>query len=78
MSRGREVLTAVMKLGHDVPTEPFPRGNGTEEFADIVRGLMAPGITKAITILSGTAVALVGVTAWLALRKNPLLLRKLW
>lgn len=68
----------VAKLGHDVPTEPFPRGNDTKEFANIVRGLMAPGITKAITILSGTAVALVGVAAWFTLRRDPLLLRKLW
>lgn len=68
----------MVKLGHDVPAEPFPRGNDAEEFANIVRGIMAPGLTKAVAMLSGIAVVLVGVTAWFTLQKDPLLPKKLW
>lgn len=51
-------------LGVDIPAARYPRGNDPDEFAKIAQAVLKPGVKKALSILTVSALAIAGAGAW--------------
>ena len=56
-------------LGHDVPAQPYPRGNDPQEFKKMVQGHMAPGMKKGMAVIAGTVLPMLGLGIWLLVKR---------
>lgn len=63
-------------LGREIPSEPYPRGNDSGEFKQIMGAFMGPGVNKAIMGVSAVVVPLIGLGAWALVKYGSLSMKK--
>ena len=51
-------------LGHEIPKEPYPRGNDPEEFGKLVEGYMMTNWIRSFTASATVALPAIVLGAW--------------
>lgn len=63
-------------LGHEIPSEPYPRANDPLEFKDIVDSYINPRVVNAMMVLGATVLPVLGTGLWFAFGNGMTWLRR--